>query len=207
MEEYPSIFNRSKLQQYICACDTWFRKDQKEDAMDHFYSGSIDGYCANGIKRLEISTNIWDDMYECVCGKSFDRYYMLQHHIRYAKSCMTERTRKEESYCESCDLQCKSVINYIVHCRTTKHKERREGIQPVPLHCDICNITKKGYKDMRTHLQTKKHKDMVESGKVTEEKLPLHCDTCNITCPSQKTIRAHLQTKKHLKKMDSKNTI
>jgi hypothetical protein len=200
MEEYPSIFNRSKLEQYICACNTWFRKDQKEDAMDHFYSGRIDGYCANGIKRLEISTNIWNDMYECVCGFQADRCDICDIHFkRYGKSCMTGRNRKEESYCEKCDLQCSSVCDYNKHCDTKKHKNNT----PISLECDICKIKCISEFHISRHLQTKKHKDMVESGKVSEEKISLHCETCNITCPSQATMKTHLQTKKHMKKKDT----
>lgn len=203
MDKYPSIFNRSKFGHYICVCQTWFNKDEREEALDHFYSGSIDGYCVNGLKRLDLTNDIHKDTYECVCGVQADRYDISENHFRiHGKSCMTARIRKDESYCEICDLQCSSVCDYIKHCGTKKHKKRKHSPKLTSLECNVCNIKCISEIHMNRHLQTKKHQSMVASGQVAEEKLPLTCDICNITCPSQKTIRAHLQTKKHLKKMD-----
>lgn len=196
--DYTNHFIVTKRGTYICGCDAQF--DNIDDAIYHYESGDIEGYCENGIRRNYKHEDVKKDEFECVCGKKADWYDISDGHFHIFKTtCMTERKRKEASYCEVCKLQCESVKNYQVHCMTQKHKENTGGRAILDLECKHCNIMCQSQAHARRHINTKKHKDMVASGTIVEPKISLHCETCKITCPSQKTMRAHLETKKHKK--------
>lgn len=199
MDEYPDIFKRSIKGAYICVCETWLYTH--DDAIDHFKCGEIDGFCVNGLKRNHINPEIYSDQYECICGHKADRYDMLNHHKLYARSCITAYLVKQNSHCDICNVDCKSVINYEIHCRTNKHRLNKEGRTIVSLECSTCKIKCLSQNQMKIHLETKKHQDMVAKGEISEDKISLTCDICKIVCPSQKTIRAHLETKKHQKNL------
>lgn len=197
MMDYAGYFRVSKRGIHRCGCDAEF--DNIDDAISHVECGDIEGFCENGIRRNLIDKEPYNDEYECVCGKKTDWYFMLEHHALYKKSCMTSGKCKKDSYCEVCNIQCASVINYEIHCKTEKHKRNKKGYVMLPLNCEICKIKCISQNRIKQHLQTKKHKDMVASGKIANEKLPLSCDICQIKCTSQSQIRAHLETKKHKK--------
>jgi Zinc-finger of C2H2 type len=199
MEQFDVFFKRAKNGIYVCnCCNNYF--DSREDAVSHLENSYIEGFCEGGIRRNLISIIPLEDEYECVCGKKDGWYEILAYHHDLLKTtCVTEYLRKQDSYCDICDLQCVSVFDFKKHCNTIKHAKRKAGYVTLPLHCDICNVTFPSQGHIRKHLETKKHKNMVDSGKVADERISLHCDTCNITCPSQATIRKHLQTKKHAK--------
>lgn len=194
------FLRKTKVGTYVCVC--WKTHNTLEEAEHHVNNTYIDGFCEEGIRRNLKHTD-WDkDEYECVCGKKGDWYEITEgHHDIFKTTCVTEYLRKQDSYCETCDLQCISVYDYRIHCNTLKHKNRKAGEQVLPLECKICNIKCLSQAQIRAHLETKKHKKLVENGTVVEEKLPTRCEVCNVRCPSQAQMKAHLQTKKHLKRV------
>lgn len=199
--DYTNHFKVTKRNTYICGCDREF--DNIHDAICHYETGDIEGYCENGIRRNYVDPDVMKDQFECVCGKKADWYDISDgHHNIFKKSCMTERIRKEKSYCKSCNLQCESVKNFEIHCMTEKHRQIHAGYTILPLECNICNIKCKGQKEIRRHLETTKHKNLSELKKSV---LDLECKVCNIRCRGQKEIKAHLETKKH-KKNESKTS-
>lgn len=199
--DYTNHFRVTKRDTYFCGCDKEF--DNIDDAICHYESGDIDGYCENGIRRNYVDSDVKKDTFECVCGKKGDWYDISENHHNILKRiCMTERRRKENSYCKSCNLQCESVKNYEIHCMTEKHRRNAKGHTILSLNCDVCNIKCRGQIEMIAHLKTKKHLARLEA-----PPLELECKLCNIKCLSQKQIKAHLETKKHKKNESTLNNI
>jgi hypothetical protein len=198
MDDYPIFFKQAKNGIHVCICGHYC--DSLDDVIHHLGNTYIEGYCEGGVRRKMLHDDRLKDEYECACGKIADWYDILIHHEAFKTSCVTEHLRKKDSYCDVCNLQCVSVIDYKKHCNTIKHTNRISGVVYLPLECKTCCLTFTSQPQVRNHLGSQRHKKLVESGEIAKPKeLPTFCNICNVRCPSQSQMRTHLETKKHKK--------
>ncbi len=188
MDTYLNLYKKDSLGYYVCGCGDFGINTEK---LDQHMSKIIKDVCINGMKLIDKL------VYKCVCGKEFNDTRESEKHYK-SRNCMINATDREQRSCKLCNLTCRNIGELKKHENTKRHLEKANG-SLIYLTCKTCKITCTSQNQIKEHLETKKHKDMVELGKIADEKISLSCDICEIVCTSQKTIRAHLETKKHNK--------
>jgi hypothetical protein len=103
----------------------------------------------------------------------------------------------EKYYCNTCEKQCYSSLEFNSHCETIRHKQKNN----ITMNCELCNYSSTDKYKFERHTFTLKHQNAING----VQKQELVCELCNYKTLYKSQMEIHEKSKKHQTLINSGN--
>jgi hypothetical protein len=117
----------------------------------------------------------WADCFRCNDEDEYRDHLLEAHSDIYSKL-----------YCEECEVQCFTKLEFEKHCKTKEHRE----LANVEYECKDCQFKTKNPYTLQTHFKSKRHLHK-------DDKTDYTCEACEFSTSFKSVFERHCMTERH----------